>query len=204
MITRSRDLDVFAYGDPRDVRMVECGEGLSFACIGARPERRLLLESVYGFLTLKNGVPVGYVLTGALYGSAEIAYNVFETFRGAEAAAIYARVLAMTRPLFGADTFTIPSYQLGGAGNDEGLRSGAWWFYRKLGYAPRDRSARGLVNAEEARMRRRPSHRTRRRRSRAAVRRPASFRSGRSPATRGPVPASGDPNGAASSRSTRS
>ncbi|HTM58530.1 MAG TPA: hypothetical protein VL123_08965 [Candidatus Udaeobacter sp.] len=160
MITRSRDLDVFAYGDPRDVRMVEWGDGLSFACIGARPERRLLLESVYGFLTLKNGVPVGYVLTGALYGSAEIAYNVFETFRGAEAAAIYARVLAMTRHLFGADTFTIPSYQLGGAGNDEGLRSGAWWFYRKLGWAPRDRGARRMIAAEEGRMRRRASHRS--------------------------------------------
>ena len=160
MVTRSRDLDVFAYGDPRDVRLVDCGDGLVFACIGARPERRLLLESVYGFLTLKNGVPVGYVLTGALYGSAEIAYNVFETFRGAEAAAIYARVLAMTRHLFGADTFTIPSYQLGGAGNEEGLKSGAWWFYRKLGYAPRDLAARRLMSAETARIARRASHRS--------------------------------------------
>src|SRR5260221_8761885 len=46
---------------------------------------RSLLESVYGFLTLKNGVPMGYVLTSALYHSAEVAFNVFDTFRGAEA-----------------------------------------------------------------------------------------------------------------------
>ena len=160
MVTRSRDLDVFAYGDPRDVRWVDCGEGLSFACIGSRPERRLLLESVYGFLTLKNGVPVGYVLTSALYGSSEIAYNVFETFRGAEAATIYARVLSMTRHLFGSDTFAIVPYQLGAAGNEEGLRSGAWWFYRKLGFEPHDPAARRLMRAEEARMRRRPLHRS--------------------------------------------
>jgi hypothetical protein len=160
MVTRSRDLDVFAYGDPRDVRLVDFGDGLQFACIGALPERRLLLEAVYGYLTLKNGVPTGYVLTSALFGSAEIAYNVFETFRGAEAAALYARVLAMTRQLFGADAFTVYPYQLGGAGNEEGLASGAWWFYQKLGFRPRDPRALALMRQELARLKRRPSHRS--------------------------------------------
>ena len=159
LVTRSRDLDVFTYGDPRDVRLVDFGGGLQFACIGARPERRLLLEAVYGYLTLKNGVPVGYVLNSALYRSAEIAYNVFETFRGAEAAAIYARVLAMTRALFGADAFTIFPYQLG-AGNHEAIESGAWWFYQKLGFRPRDPGARRLMRRELARMAARPAHRS--------------------------------------------
>lgn len=163
MVTRSRDLDAFAYGDARDVRLVDCGEGLAFACIGVRPERRLLMESVYGMVTLKNGVPIGYVLTSALFGSAEIAYNVFDTYRGAEAGSIYGRVLSMTRHLFGVDSFTVYPYQLGGAGNQEGLASGAWWFYRKLGFAPRDRAARALVRREEARMARDPEHRSSRR-----------------------------------------
>src|SRR4029077_13985236 len=113
MVTRSRDLDVFCWGDPRDVRLVDAGGGLQCACIGFRPDRRLLLEAVYGFLTLKNGVPIGYVLCSALFGSSEIAYNVFETFRGAEAARVYGRVLGMVRSLFGSDTFTIYPYQLG-------------------------------------------------------------------------------------------
>jgi hypothetical protein len=160
MVTHDRDLDVFSYGDPRDVRLVDCGEGLQFAAIGALPGRRLLLDSVYGFLTLKNGVPTGYVLTSALFGSAEVAYNVFETFRGGEAGAIYGRVLAMTKHLFGADAFTIFPYQLGGAGNDEGLESGAWWFYRKLGFAPRHREACRLAAREEARLARDPQHRS--------------------------------------------
>src|SRR5262249_55217692 len=72
MVTRSRDLDAFSNGDPRDVRLVDFGDGLEFACIGVTPERRLLLESVYGYLTLKNGVPIGYVLTASLFGSAEL------------------------------------------------------------------------------------------------------------------------------------
>ncbi|MBX3464637.1 MAG: hypothetical protein KF830_15820 [Planctomycetes bacterium] len=79
MVLRHRDLDAFAYGDPRDVRLYDCGAGLEFAVIGMRPERRLLLEAVYAYLTLKNGVPIGYVLTSGLFGSSEIAYNVFDT-----------------------------------------------------------------------------------------------------------------------------
>lgn len=163
MVTRSRDLDVFAWGDARDVRRVDCGDGLEFLMVGALPERRLLLESVYGFLTLKNGVPVGYVLTSALYRSAEIAFNVFDTFRGAEAGPVYGKVLGMTRALFGVDAFTIFPYQLGD-GNDEAIESGAWWFYEKMGFRPHAGEARVLMRRERARM-----ARDRRYRSSAAV-----------------------------------
>jgi hypothetical protein len=159
MVTRSRDLDAFAYGDARDVRVVDCGDGLELVVIGLVPERRLLLEAVYGFLTLKNGVPIGYVLNSALFGSAEIAYNVFETWRGAEAAWVYGRVLATVRLLFGARSFTIYPYQLGD-GNDEALESGAWWFYQKLGFRPRDPATRRLMRSELRKMRRRPAHRS--------------------------------------------
>jgi hypothetical protein len=159
MVTRSRDLDAFSNADPRDVRLVEFDGGLQFACLGVRPERRLLLESVYGFLTLKNGVPTGYVLTSALYGSCELAYNVFETYRGAEAAHTYARVIAMARGLFHADTFTIYPYQLGD-GNEEGIESGAWWFYYKLGFRPRSRAILRRVDVELRRISARPKHRS--------------------------------------------
>ncbi len=159
MVTRERDLDAFIHGDPRDVRIVNCGENLQFVCIGVQPERRLLLECVYAFLTLKNGIPIGYVLTSALMESAEIAFNVFDTYRGAEAAHVYARVLAMVRALFNVDTFTVYPYQLGD-GNDEGLRSGAWWFYQKLGFRARDRGALRIMAGELKKMRQDPAHRS--------------------------------------------
>ena len=160
MVTRERDLDAFAYGDPRDVRLVDCGDGLAFAAIGMLPERRLLLESVYGFLTLKNGVPIGYVLTSAINASSELAYNVFETYRGGEAAWVYARVLAMTREFFDSEVFTIYPYQLGGEGNQEGLDSGSWWFYQKLGFRARDPGVLRGMRRELARMQREPGYRT--------------------------------------------
>ena len=159
MVTRSRDLDVFSYADPRDVRIIACGEGLELACIGFLPERRLLLESVYGFLMMKNGAPIGYVLCSALFGSSEIAFNVFETFRGGETARIYARVLAMVHALFGSDAFAIDPYQIG-RGNAEAIRSGAWWFYQKMGFRPLDRTAVRLMNRERRRIQSDARHRS--------------------------------------------
>ncbi|HEY7139818.1 MAG TPA: hypothetical protein VIE44_06960 [Methylomirabilota bacterium] len=169
MVTRQRDLDSFSYGDPHDVRMVDCGDGLAFACIGLLPERRLMLEAVYAFLTLKNGVPIGYMLNSALFNSAEIAYNVFETFRGAEAGFVYGRGLATVRHLFNVDTFTIYPYQLGD-GNEEAIGSGAWWFYQKMGFRPKHPAALRIMDREAAAMRRHPGHRSSRATLRALAR----------------------------------
>jgi len=159
MVTRSRDLDVFAHGDARDVRVLECEDGLAFVAIGFRPERRLLFEAVYGFLTLQNDVPIGYVLNSALFGSAEVAYNVFDAFRGAEAAHVYGWVLACVHQLFGVDTFTVYPYQLGHE-NEEGIASGAWWFYQRLGFRPRHAPTLALMRRELARMQARPGYRS--------------------------------------------
>ena len=159
MVTRARDLDNFIHADRRDVRIFEYEDGLSFACYGLTPERRLLLESVYGMLTLKNGVPIGYVLASGLFGSSEVMYNVFETFRGGESARIYGRVLSMARSLFGADTFAIDPFQLG-HGNPEGQKSGAFWFYHKLGFRPVAPKILKLVREELRRLAAHPRERS--------------------------------------------
>ena len=160
LITRSRDLDAFAWADPRDVTLIDDGDGLVFVMYGMTPERRLMFESVYGYLILRSGVPVGYGVVSSLFGSIEVAFNLFETFRGAETGHLYARLLAGLLQVFEADTFTAYPYQLGGDGNEEGLRTGAWWFYQKLGFRSRDRAILRLMRAELARMKRRPGHRS--------------------------------------------
>lgn len=159
MVTRGRDLDAFAYGSADDIRLVSWEDGLQFVVIGVQPERRLLLEAVYAFLTLKNGVPAGYVLNSALFGSAEIAFNVFDNFRGVEASRVYARVLATVQEVFAASAFTIFPFQLGDD-NDEALDSGAWWFYQKLGFRPREPGVVALMNRELERQRRNPASRS--------------------------------------------
>ena len=159
MVTRARDLDNFIHADRADVRIFDYGDGLEFACYGLIPERRLMIESMYGMLTLKNGVPIGYVLASGLFESSEVMFNIFETYRGGEAARIYGRVLSMIRLLFGAETFSIDPYQLG-HDNKEGQRSGAFWFYYKLGYRPLDSGIRELLRDELARLQRHPGGRS--------------------------------------------
>jgi hypothetical protein len=159
MVTRTRDLDAFAYGDPRDVRVVDDGDGLQWALIGTLPERRPVLRTTYGQLGLRNGVPVAYVEADMLFGCADLAYNTFETFRGGESAFLFARLLAMLRRVFDLRSFTFEPYQLG-HDNDEGLDSGAWWFYYKLGFRPRSSAVRAIARTELARIRRRPAYRS--------------------------------------------
>lgn len=159
MVSRERDLDAFAYGDRRDVRIVDDGNGLAFAINGVMPERRTLLPAIFGGLMLRNGVPIGYVQLDVIGRSCALSFNTFPTFRGGEAAYTLARLLATTRHLFGCESFTIEPYQLG-RDNAEGLQSGAWWFYYKQGFRPRAAGALAIVRGELARMRARPGVRS--------------------------------------------
>jgi hypothetical protein len=159
LITRQRDLDAFAYGDARDVRIVDHGNGLVFALVGMQPERRTLLPAIYGILTLQNGVPVGYSQADVIAGAAAISFNTFQTFRGGETAHTFARLLATIRHVFGATSFSIEPYQLG-LDNDEGIETGAWWFYYKLGFRPRSAAARRIARSEVERIKVKPSRRS--------------------------------------------
>jgi hypothetical protein len=159
MVTRSRDLDAFAYGNARDVRLVDDGGGRAFVLIGIIPERRQLLPATSGYLILHNGVPIGYGEAFVIGRAAVMTFNIFESFRGGEAAHTFARTLAMVRHAFGAESFSLDQYQLG-KGNDEAIASGAWWFYYKLGFRPITAEARRLLRTERARMRARPAHRS--------------------------------------------
>ena len=159
MVTRSRDLDAFAYGNARDVRLVDDGGGLAFVLIGVIPERRALIPATSGYLILRNGVPIGYGEAFVTGRSATMTFNVFASFRGGEAAYTLCRTLAMVRHTFGAEAFSFDPYQLG-KGNDEAIASGAWWFYYKLGFRPLTADARRILRLELARKRADPAHRS--------------------------------------------
>ncbi len=158
MVTRERDLDAFAYADPNDVSMMD-DDRLQLAIYGVLPERRFLLETLYGFIVLKSGVPICYGAITCLFNSAEMAYSILDTFRGGESARIYVRALAMVYQVFGCDTVMIDPYQLG-ADNEDALKSGAWWFYQKLGFRPREKKLLRLMERELSLMTRRPAHRS--------------------------------------------
>jgi hypothetical protein len=59
----------------------------------------------------------------------------------------------------GVTTFALDPYQIGFE-NEEGIASGAFWFYRKLGFRPTRRDALTLVQREEQKLTARSGYRT--------------------------------------------
>ena len=111
------------------------------------------------FLILRNGVPIGYTQATTLLRSSEINFNIFDTFRGTEASRIFVYTLAMVHHLFDSDAFVINTQQLG-EGNQEALKSGAFWFYHKHGFRPRDPRVKRLLRTELARKKAKPGYRS--------------------------------------------
>ena len=159
MVTRHRDLYGFMNADQYDVRVLSYADGLQFVCYGMRPEHRLMLEGLYVFLILKNGVPIGYTQASSLFHSAEVNFNIFDAFRRAETSHIFITTLAMMRHLFAADTFIINPQQLG-QDNPEALKSGAFWFYHKHGFRPQDRAVQAVMAEERAKSKSTPGYRS--------------------------------------------
>lgn len=137
MAVRFRELHGFTYGDPATVRRADLGRGVEVYLWGVPAERRLPTLAYHALLLVKNDVPCGYAEGLSLFERTEIGVNIFYTFRNGESAWLYARLMRLFQQLLGVSVFSIDPYQLG-AGNEEGIESGAYWFYRKLGFRPTD------------------------------------------------------------------
>jgi hypothetical protein len=119
----------------------------------------LPLRAYHAGLLFKNGVPAGYVELLSLFERAEIGFNLYYTFREGESAWLYARLLRLFRQVLGVTCFSVDPYQIG-LENAEAVDSGAFWFYRKLGFRPVDPKVAALMDREERRMRQTPGYRS--------------------------------------------
>jgi hypothetical protein len=126
---------------------------------GVPATKRLPLRAYHAAMIFKNGIPVGYFEGLSLFERMESGFNFYYTFREGETAWIYARVLNIYRHLLGVTTFLIDPYQVGFE-NEEGIESGAFWFYRKLGFRPTDRNILQLTEGEEKKIATRKAYRT--------------------------------------------
>ncbi len=158
LATRHRETNHFNGANANDVHVANVGAGLSVVIFGLRPAVRYPLECTVGHLVLAHGVPVGYGGASAVFGQVNTGVNVFEEFRGHGAAFIWVQVMRVLHTLLGCRRYIANPYQLG-ADNTEALRSGAFWFYYKLGYRPVDKAVRALARSELARRRRNPDYR---------------------------------------------
>ena len=156
---RYRELHGFTYGDPEHVMHAELGRGVEVFVAGVPREHRLPLRAYHSGMYFKNGVPIGYIECLTLFDRMEVGFNLYYTFREGETAWLYARLLRLFRQLLGVNYFAVDPYQIG-MHNKEAIESGAFWFYRKLGFRPTDPRVARLLASEETKLKANPAYRT--------------------------------------------
>ena len=156
---RYRELYGTTRGDPSDVVRADVGRGVEIFLWGLPANKRLPLRAYQAGFTLKNGRPINYIEAISLFECMEIGFNTFYAYRDGETAWIYAQVLRALHRRLGVKCISVYPYQIG-KDNEEALASGAFWFYRKLGFRPVKRELEHLAKREEAKIAAEPGYRT--------------------------------------------
>jgi len=156
---RYRELYGFTNADFGSVSQTSLGRGVELVLFTLPPDRRLPLRAYHAVMIYKNGVPIGYFEGLSLFDRMESGFNLYYTFREGETAWLYARVLHVMRQLTGVSSFALDPYQIGHE-NEEGIQSGAFWFYRKLGFRSTRDTIRKLSEIEETKISSRTKYRT--------------------------------------------
>ena len=159
MAVRYRELYGTTLGDPSSVVRCDVGRGVIVHLWNLAPVHRMPLRAYVAGFTSKNGVPVNYIEAIGLCEWIEIGFNTFYTYRQGETAWIYAQALRCLRRLTGATTISVYPYQIG-ENNDEAIDSGAFWFYRKLGFRSGRPDLERLAREEERKIAANPRYRT--------------------------------------------
>ena len=159
MVVRYRELYGTTLGDPNSVVRATLGRGVVMYFWNLPPSRRLPLRAYVAGFTLKNGVPINYIEAIGLCEWIEVGFNTFYTFRQGETAWIYAQTLRCLSALTRATTISVYPYQIG-QNNDEAIDSGAFWFYRKLGFRSGSGDLEQLAKKEEQKIAANPQYRT--------------------------------------------
>lgn len=143
-----RETEPFSNANEDDVTLFDLGKGISIALFGSIIDKRYSLESYIGYLVLKNNIPVSYG-GGWIFGErSQFGINILEAFRGGESGLIICELLRVYHQYFGVTRFVVKPYQFG-LHNTEALKTGAFWFYYKLGFRPEDSSLKELAYKEE-------------------------------------------------------
>lgn len=128
-----RETDYVNYSTTSDFYLFELDRGVDIVFLGTEPSRRRYFESFFGFIATKNSIPCAYGGAWICGSKADIGFHIFDSFRGGESAHLIAQIMRCYHNYFGVDLFEVEPYQFG-QNNEEGMQSGAFWFYWKMGF----------------------------------------------------------------------
>jgi hypothetical protein len=159
LAVRCREIYPLFYANPKDVIVVELEGAITFVFIGMKPDRRFALESGYFFIGLKNNIPITYGSGTLCFDQVEAAINIFSSFRQGESALLYSQLMRVFHQVFGTRTFLVEKFQIGAENNEDAIKSGAFWFYYKLGFRPVEPAIAALAESEDKKCQRAPGYR---------------------------------------------
>lgn len=143
-----RETEPFSNANEDDITLFQLDKGLSVVLFGSTVDKRYSLESYIGYLVLKNNMPASYG-GGWIFGErSQFGINILESFRGGESGLIICELLRVYHQQFGVTRFVVKPYQFG-LHNMEAIKTGAFWFYYKLGFRPEDKALKELALKEE-------------------------------------------------------
>ncbi|MEW6051503.1 MAG: hypothetical protein AB1644_10635 [Candidatus Zixiibacteriota bacterium] len=159
LAVRVRELFSITGANPSEVYRYEPGRGVQIFLFGTNPDIRLPLEANFGAMLVRNGLPIGYGVGAVLFDRVEIAINIFPAFRAGESAFVIQEFFRVFHHHFGSNVLLVRSRQMGD-GDDEPIKSGAFWFYYKLGFRAVRKQIRALADKENERLKANPGSRS--------------------------------------------
>ncbi len=155
----SRETDTVSYCHPEGLEVFDLERGFSIALFYLPPDRRNAIDSYVGYMIYKNRIPCGYGGAWIFGDKAKVGLNIFPTFRGGESAFLFSQILRLYKNRFRLKYFEAEPYQIG-LHNPEGIASGAFWFYYKIGFRPHQKELRKIADEEYEKIEKDKKYRT--------------------------------------------
>lgn len=159
MLLSMRETDTSIYMDENTLHYYELERGYSIAIYGMIAERQLPIQSYIGFNLFKNGYTVAYGGSWIFGRHAMFGLNLFPEYRGGESGYLMCQILRTYIQVFQLTYIEVDSYMFGN-GNEDGIKSAAYWFYYKHGFRSVDKSIQKLAEKEKIKIGKNKNYRT--------------------------------------------
>jgi hypothetical protein len=159
LVLMARETDPATYMDEQSLTYFKLDRGIGIALYTMQPERQLPLESYIGYTLFKNGYPAAYGGAWVFGKRALFGINISPWFRGGESTNMIVQLLRVYHQYMEVSYIEVEPYQYG-LDNPEGITTGAFWFYYRLGFRPTDKNLQKLAAAEFEKMRVNPAYRS--------------------------------------------
>ncbi len=147
LLILQRETDPVTYMELSSIRYYKLERGISIAIFTMTLDKQLPYESYVGYTLFKNSYPAAYGGAWICGHHALIGINIFEWCRGGESSLFFNNLLRVYHQIFEVEHFEVEPSQYG-KDNPEGIDSGAFWFYYRMGFKPIDKNLRSIALKE--------------------------------------------------------